>query len=128
MNLIQIFISYLKKNSKTGKVYSGKTSGWVSELNEKTARNVLDKRDKNHHKNKDDFGKAQVDKVSTDSDAIRGREQMLIDSAKEKGICGNTYNSISLRNKKRKKYLEAAVIVFGTIAMVFLILHAAKIF
>ena len=58
------------------------------------------------------FGPAQLDKSSANKDAIRGREQQLIDAnggaQSQGGTSGNAINGISDSNKKRKLYLDAA--------------------
>ena len=62
--------------------------------------------------NKKGFGPAVLDKSSTNSDAIRGREQQLINrngGAKSKGgTSGNKINGISNNNPNQKKYMNAA--------------------
>ena len=45
-----------------------------------TPRKNVEKRDKKHHMNEKGFGPAILDKSSTNKDAIRGREQQLIDA------------------------------------------------
>ena len=60
--------TYQKTNPDTGKVYSGRTSGTNS-----PEENVR-MRDLNHHMNEEGYGPAKLDKSSTNSDAIRGRE------------------------------------------------------
>ncbi|MEM7183195.1 MAG: hypothetical protein AAF518_19950 [Spirochaetota bacterium] len=115
----RIFLTYTKKNTNTGEVYSGRASGT------NTARNILLKRDSSHHKNKDNFGNAKIDKVATDGNAIRGREQLLIEKyggAKSNGgSSGNQNNGISYRNKQKKIYIQAAIKLFGTIVLVILV-------
>ena len=63
------------------------------------------------------FGKATLDRSSTNKDAIRGREQQLIDfhggSKSSGGTSGNQNRGISPTNKKRDLYLNAAKKEFG---------------
>ena len=105
--------TYTKTNPQTGEVYSGRTSGYGS-----PAENVK-KRDANHHMNKQGFGPAVLDKSSSDYNAIRGREQMLIDKhghAKSVGgKSGNAINGIGKNNKKKSIYIDAAKELFGEI-------------
>ena len=105
--------TYTKTNSETGEVYGGRTSGTGD-----PAENVA-ARDRNHHMNEKGFGPAVLDKSSSNPDAIRGREQMLIESnggAKSQGgTSGNAINGISPKNPKRDQYLEAAENEFGPI-------------
>ena len=102
----KLYITYTKVNKKTGEVYSGRTSG------KGEPGKILNTRDAKHHKNDDDFGKAQIDKVSTNKDAIRGREQQLIEAnggaKSQKGTSGNAINGISDKNPNRQKYTDAA--------------------
>ena len=103
--------TYMKTNSGTGITYSGKTSGTMTPDQNVAAR------DRGHHMNEDGYGPAQLDKSSTNSDAIRGREQRLIDSnggaQSEGGTSGNAINGISPTNPYRQKYMGAADSEFG---------------
>ncbi|WP_010176100.1 hypothetical protein, partial [Bacillus coahuilensis] len=98
--------TYTKTKPITGEVYTGRTSGTGTPL-----ENIA-KRDANHHMNNEGFGPARLDKSSTNKDAIRGREQQLIDlngGAKSKGgTSGNKINGISDINPNKKRYLDAA--------------------
>ncbi|MGN0632908.1 MAG: polymorphic toxin-type HINT domain-containing protein [Oscillospiraceae bacterium] len=103
--------TYTKTNPKTGEVYSGRTSGYG------TPKENVAKRDKNHHMNEKGFGPAVLDKSSTNKDAIRGREQQLIDSngrAKSQGgTSGNAIRGIGLNNKNKDRYMKSATDEFG---------------
>ncbi len=66
--------TYTKTNLSTGEVYTGRTSGFG------TALQNVERRDLNHHKNKEGFGPAVLDVSSTNKAAIRGREQQLIEA------------------------------------------------
>ena len=63
------------------------------------------------------FGPAALDKSSTNKDAIRGREQQLIDSnggaKSQRGTSGNAINGISPNNKKKTRYMKSATDEFG---------------
>jgi len=121
----RLYLTYIKRNYQTGEIYSGRTSGFGNDPDK-----ILGKRDKDHHRNEEGFAPADLDKVSTDADAIRGREQQLIDEhggAKSSGgTSGNIINAISLRNKKRNKYLAAALKLFGAVSLVVLIIFIFK--
>ncbi len=97
------------KNPADG-VYSGKTSG------KGTPEQNVANRDKKHHMN-ETHGKAKLDKSSTNSDAIRGREQNLIDgnngAKKQGGTSGNTNRAVAEKNKNAQKYDKAAKKEFG---------------
>ena len=105
--------TYTKTNPVTGEVYSGRTSGTGSPID-----NVA-KRDANHHMNSKGFGPAMLDKTSDNYKAIRGREQMLIDyygGAKSMGgTSGNAINGIGAYNKNKDIYINAAKGVFGNL-------------
>ncbi|WP_308419285.1 RHS repeat-associated core domain-containing protein [Chishuiella changwenlii] len=107
---VKTFQTYTKTNKKTGEVYTGRTSGTGTAL-----ENVA-KRDKTHHMTENGFGAAVLDKSSTNKNAIRGREQYLIykngGAKSQGGTSGNAINGISPNNKNRTKYLNAAK-VFG---------------
>jgi hypothetical protein len=103
--------TYTKTHPVTGKVYSGRTSGKLD-----PKMNVLN-RDRNHHMNKEGYGPAVLDKSSTNTNAIRGREQQLIGrhgGAKSMGgTSGNAINGISPKNKKIDIYEKTNIEEFG---------------
>ena len=96
--------TYTKMNPKTGEVYSGRTSG-----NKNPYANVS-KRDQNHYMNRKGFKTAVLDKSSSNPNAIRGREQFLIDkyggAKSQGGTSGNSINGISPFNPKKTFYQE----------------------
>ncbi|MEM7179499.1 MAG: hypothetical protein AAF518_01195 [Spirochaetota bacterium] len=116
----RIFLTYTKENKNTGQVYSGRASG------KEDPKKILTKRDSSHHIDKASFADAELDQISTNKDAIRGREQMLIDSLggaqSEGGTSANKINSISPRNKNKDKYMEAAMKFFGAISTGFIVM------
>ncbi len=63
------------------------------------------------------FGSAELDKSSDNYDAIRGREQQLIEehggAKSQGGTSGNAINGVGENNKKKSLYLEAAEDEFG---------------
>ena len=103
--------TYTKKNEKTGETYTGRTSG------RGTPRENVAKRDAKHHKNKEGFGPAKLDKSSKNKDAIRGREQQNIDknggSKSDGGTSGNSIRGVRKNNPNAKKYEDAAKREFG---------------
>jgi hypothetical protein len=101
--------TYTKTHPATGQVYVGRTSGTGTPF-----ENVAE-RDRNHHKNAEGFSPADLDRSSTNKDAIRGREQQLIDAngGPRSPKSGNSINSISERNPRRQHYLDAAKKEFG---------------
>ncbi len=105
--------TYKKTNPKTGEVYHGRTSGTGTPAQNLTAR------DRNHHMNDQGFGPAVLDKSSSNYNAIRGREQQLIEAsggAKSLGgTSGNAINGIGANNKKAQQYLDAADDEFGSL-------------
>jgi len=100
-----------KTNPETGDVYSGRTSGTG------TPEQNVAARDASHHMNEDGYGPAQLDKSSTNPDAIRGREQQLIDqnggAQSQGGTSGNRINGVSPNNPKAGQYEGAAQEEFG---------------
>ena len=105
--------TYTKTNSVTGQVYSGRTSGTGSAIDNVAAR------DTNHHMNSKGYEPAVLDQTSSNYNAIRGREQMLIDyyggAQSTGGSSGNAINGISATNTMRETYLSAAEGEFGLI-------------
>lgn len=63
------------------------------------------------------FEEAVLDMTSTNKDAIRGREQQLIEihgGAKSTGgTSGNAINGISPNNPNKDKYINASIEEFG---------------
>jgi hypothetical protein len=104
--------TYVKENAQTGQRYGGRTSGTGS-----PAQNVA-RRDQNQRAlNDEGFGPATLDRTSPDPNAIRGREQQLIEKiggAKSRGgTSRNAINGISPRNKNGQACREAATKEFG---------------
>jgi RHS repeat-associated protein len=103
--------TYTKTNSQTGEVYSGRTSGSNAPEENVAAR------DASHHMNDKGFGPAELDKSSTNADAIRGREQQLIQqnggAQSQGGTSGNAINGVSDSNPKADVYKNAAEKEFG---------------
>ena len=122
-HLYKLYATYRKRHLDTGKVYVGRTSGRVKFVGFLTGVKIVDKRDQHHHKNKDGYGKTVIDKFSTDKEAIRGREQQLIEQYKNKGTSGNIYNGISSRNKKKSNYIATALRIFGDAIIILLLWH-----
>ena len=56
----------------------GRKSGWVKIVNVFSARKIVAKQDRNHHRNTDGYGNTELDQFSISHHAIRGREEMLI--------------------------------------------------
>ncbi|GAB1268389.1 hypothetical protein NBRC116493_16420 [Aurantivibrio infirmus] len=98
--------TYTKTNPETGEVYCGRTSGCG------TPEQNIARRDSGHHMNEKGFAPADLDRSSTNPDAIRGREQRVIESnggaKRSGGTSGNEINGISEKNAKREQYLKAA--------------------
>jgi RHS repeat-associated protein len=91
------FQTYTKTNSQTGKVYSGRTSGTGT-----PAQNVARREGSHQGLNKQGYGPARLDKSSSNAQAVRGREQQLIErnggAQSQGGTSGNPINGISNRN------------------------------
>lgn len=106
MKQLQKTFETYTKPGPNGEVYSGRTSGKAG-----PEKNVAN-RDASHHMNEKGFGKAKLDKSSMNKDAIRGREQQLIDknggSKSTGGNSGNAINGIGDKNPKKAQYIEAA--------------------
>src|SRR4029077_7558884 len=87
---VKTYQTYTKTHPETGKVYTGRTSGTGSP--EENVRS----RDVSHHMNDQGFAPAVIDKSSPNADAIRGREQQLIDAngaaQSRGGTSGNAIN------------------------------------
>jgi RHS repeat-associated protein len=92
--------------------YSGRTSGTGSPEENIAAR------DKSHHMNDQGYEPAQLDKSSSNPDAIRGREQQNIKAnggaQSTGGSSGNAINGVSPNNPKGPIYDNAANSEFGT--------------
>ena len=125
--IIRLFITYFKKHRRSDKVYAGRASGISTGDEVADAARIMIKRDSVHHKNEDGFTKGEIDEISFNEDAIRGREQNMIDYLNEKGICENKRNGIGIRNKKRNRYLQAALKLFGRISIVLYFLYLCNI-
>ncbi len=99
--------TYVKTSRDGKKDYAGRTSGTGTPL-ENVAR-----RDRNHQRNPEGYGPARLDRSSKNKDAIRGREQQLIDRARESGRSSGQMNGVSPRNPNKDRYINAAKKEFG---------------
>jgi hypothetical protein len=95
-------VTYTKFNSGTGETYVGRSHGYGL-----TPNDVVFERDRKHHKDKEGFGKASLDRSAHGFHgylAIRGREQIMIDafggSWSDKGR-GNTRSGNNIRGVSR---------------------------
>jgi len=108
--LAKTYQTYTKRNSITGEIYSGRTSGKGS-----PDSNVANRDAKHHLKGEDGWEKAELDASHNEPEPIRGREQLLIEknggAKSEGGTSGNKINGISpnRNNQKRDKYIRACV-------------------
>lgn len=111
--IIKTYQTYTKTNPITGQIYAGRTRGTGSAVDNVAARDAY------HHMNSQGYGQAVLDKSSTSYDAIRGREQMLIDAnggaQSMGGTSGNAINGISAYNPNKLNYMNAAEKEFGKI-------------
>jgi len=118
--LLFIYIVYLKWNYDRTKVYVGRTSGQVKEASVSEIGKVLRKRDSNHAMNDTNFLPAEIRHISTNANAVRGQEQILIEKYRELDISANKINGISPKNPKKWIYLTAALETFGESLAIFL--------
>jgi RHS repeat-associated protein len=104
------FQTYLKHHPDL-ETYSGRTSGTG------TPEENVQLRDRNHHMNEKGYGEAELDKSSSNPDAIRGREQMNIEAnggaQSTGGTSGNAINGIADSNPNKGAYMGAAEAEFG---------------
>lgn len=102
---------YIKVNLTTGEVYTGRTSGTDD------PRDNVARRDASHHMNAKGFGPAVLMYSSSNPDAIRGQEQIMIETnggaRRSGGSSGNEINGISPKNPKLQQYIDAARLEFG---------------
>ena len=121
------YVSYKKTNPLTQEVYVGRTVGYGD------PRSILSRRDLSHHKTKQGFGPARIDRsipatlphyarhLDPSYQAVRGREQQLIDfyggAWSERGRfntkSGNNIRGVAKQNPLGKIYHEAANLLFG---------------
>lgn len=99
--------SYTKSHPVTGQVYVGRTSGTGT-----PAQNIQ-RRDASHPWTRKGYGPAVLERSSPTKDAIRGREQTLIENNRQAGKAAEQINGISPRNPKREQYMNASKKEFG---------------
>jgi RHS repeat-associated protein len=102
--------TYTVTNGETGEAYSGRTSGYGT-----PDENIQRRFDAGHERTGDGWGDPVLDRSSPNSDAIRGREQGLIDYYRRQGIAADQINGISPRNGNYARYMDAALREFGPI-------------
>jgi len=104
---VKTYQTYTKTHPGTGDVYSGRTSGYGTPL-ENIAR-----RDSRHPWTGRGYGPAKLDKSSRSYEAIRGREQSLIEYFRRWGKAAPQINGISPKNPNRPLYCTACRRAFG---------------
>ncbi len=107
------FVSYTLTNPQTSQVYIGRTSGVG------TPEQLVLKRYYGHlFRRSQGFRNPRVDKWSRSRDAIRGREQQLIDFYGGIGSkrVGNYIRGVSKWNIKGRRYHNASNTYFGKLA------------
>jgi hypothetical protein len=122
----KFWVTYTKtKVNEKGKtiVYSGRTSGYYTGLapTEADVDKALAKREAGQKvlRQEGGYGKATVDKVSTEYDEIRDREQQLIDfhggAQSEGGTSRNKIRGIARNRPEYKEYMSAAILKWSEI-------------
>jgi hypothetical protein len=109
---VKVYMTYLKPHPKGGEPYWGRTSGLVSDINDrKQLQKLVDKRDKKHHMNQQGFRPAQLDEVSINSDTIRGVEHLRVNQSggaqSTGGTSSNRINPIAATNPNKPRYTTA---------------------
>ena len=112
------FITYTRTNLATGEVYSGRTSGFGDPGRLAAAREAV------HPERLAGYGPAIPDRVAPGTlngyEAIRGREQQLIDAngraQSEGGTSGNLIRGVSKNNVGGRIYHEASNAMFGPLS------------
>lgn len=110
------YVTYTKYNPQTNQYYIGRSSGFG------TPETIVRRRDYNHHRNPEGYLPAILDRWSKNYQAIRGREQQIIDlfggAWSDVGVentqSGNKIRAISITNFNLQVYLIQATSLFGT--------------
>lgn len=101
------YTTYTRKKSD-GTIYSGRTSGKGTPEQQVAARTS---QPDHQTKTAEGYGPGRVDKNSPNADAIRGREQQLIDknggAQSQGGTSGNAINGVSPSNPNQERYQQA---------------------
>jgi RHS repeat-associated protein len=110
----EVYVTYTRTNPVTNDVYSGRTSGFADE----TVQQILNRRAAGQPLlNSEGFSAPVLDQVSTDSGAIRGREQQLIDynggAQSVGGDARNKINGVADFNINRPSYINRSIDQFG---------------
>lgn len=104
--------TYTRYNPFTGQCYSGRTSGYGTPEQNVRARGL-----QQSYLTLERFNMPVLDRSSENSDAVRGREQQLIDinggAQSTGGTSRNLINGISVVNPFRQDYLNSATATFG---------------
>jgi RHS repeat-associated protein len=109
-----LYVTYTRFNPKTLKTYSGRTSGYLL-----PAVLVKIRSSQQTLLNAEGFESGVVDKISHSYEAIRGREQQLIDffggAQSVGGVSRNKINGISDFNPLRGPYINLSISEFGAL-------------
>jgi hypothetical protein len=110
-NQARTYQTYTKPDTNGGPPYSGRTSGTGTPDENVAAR------DAGHDYTNRGYGPAELDQSSANPDAIRGREQQLIDqnggAQSDGGTAPNKIRGVAESNPNAEKYNDAANDEFG---------------
>ncbi|MGB5102218.1 MAG: RHS repeat-associated core domain-containing protein, partial [Steroidobacteraceae bacterium] len=108
----RLYVTYTRQHRTTGQIYVGRTSG-VGDPETLAANRARGQ----PHLTSEGFAPPRIDRYSRNRDAIRGREQMVIDyyggARSVGGPTRNEINGVWDFNPNRPRYMEAARREFG---------------
>jgi hypothetical protein len=109
-----VYVTYTRLNDATGEIYSGRTSGYADEaISTILARRMAGQPILNGQ----GFDPPTLDRVTNEYEAVRGREQQLIDyhggARSVGGTARNMINGVADLNPRRPDYMAAALANFG---------------
>lgn len=115
VEMSRIYVTYTLTNQKTGSMYVGRTSGFLP------PRLLVNIRYWTHHMRLFGYSNPQPDKAARGPfgyDAIRGREQQLIDyfGGVDSPKVGNSIRGVAKLNPMGFKYWQASNQYFGTLS------------
>lgn len=111
----EFFVTYTLYNWLTGKIYSGMARGYQSESPDDAMRRRYHEHIRAGKTLKEGWEPPVLDQMSVSRSSIRGREQMLVEFYRSRGLAASENKILPLSPKRAMPYIARALNVFGPI-------------
>lgn len=114
-NYADFFVTYTLYNWLTGKIYSGMARGYHSESPDDAMRRRYHEHVRLGKTLEEGWEPPVLDQISVSKSTIRGREQMLVEFYRSRGLAAPENRILPISPKNALLYIARALSVFGPI-------------